>query len=267
MLELKIETDGRPPLREVDDPGVTVWRQHDGSVAAWGYRAAGSRWMRFPGLATYGFRPGAAEVTAVPEADASRATVVEAFERSVLPMALQAEGREALHASGVATDRGVVALAALSETGKSTIAYALVERGHIPWADDAVLFEPSPDGAGMDAVRLPFRIRLRPASERFFANGGGLVEHGADEAARVPLAAVCLLERGEGDVRVEQVAPAEAFPAVLTHAYCFDDEDPERRRLMVERYLELVARVPVLRVRFAAGLHNLPAILDAIEGL
>jgi hypothetical protein len=41
--------------------------------------------------------------------------------------------------------------------------------------------------------------------------------------------------------------------------------DVERKRLMVERYLGLSARLPVFEIRFRPGLDVLPAILDRIE--
>ena len=59
--------------------------------------------MIWPRLAAYRFRwPDASFITAYPDADAPIATVWDTYRRSVLPMAMQAAGWEALHAS--ATD-------------------------------------------------------------------------------------------------------------------------------------------------------------------
>jgi hypothetical protein len=66
-------------------------------------------------------------------------------------------------------------------------------------------------------------------------------------------------------VSVLPMSPPTAFPAVLTHAYCYSLEDAERNRRMIDHYLELSARVPVFSVRFRAGLGNLPAVLDEVE--
>ena len=43
--------------------------------------------------------------------------------------------------------------------------------------------------------------------------------------------------------------------------------DGERKRRMINNYLELVARVPIFDIAFQPGLDKLPAILDAIEDL
>ena len=56
-----------------------------------------------------------------------------------------------------------------------------------------------------------------------------------------------------------------AFRSLLTHAYCFDPDESERKRRMVEAYLSLTQRVPVFRIGVTAGLEHLPKLLDAIE--
>jgi hypothetical protein len=58
---------------------------------------------------------------------------------------------------------------------------------------------------------------------------------------------------------------SEAYPALLANAHCFSLEDPARKRLMLDRYLSLVARVPVMALAVPDGLDDLPAMLDALE--
>jgi hypothetical protein len=188
-------------------------------------------------------------------------------------LALQALGREVLHASAIRTPRGVVVLCAVSETGKSTIAYGLSRLGYTLWADDAVAFEAVGDRAL--AVPIPFQIRLRPASLAHFgrdpmpANPPSGWES-AVQSAPAPLAAVCLLERAHdlcagATVDIRPLAPIQALPMVLAHAYCFSLRDKERTRCMFQQYLGLVRSAPVFGVRFEAGLDKLPAILGHIE--
>ena len=43
---------------------------------------------------------------------------------------------------------------------------------------------------------------------------------------------------------------------MLAHAYCFSLREPERRRRMVERYLDLTTRVPVFEIRVESGLER-----------
>jgi hypothetical protein len=64
----------------------------------------------------------------------------------VLPNVSLAYGREALHASAVESPRGVVAIAAPSETGKSTLAAELVRRGWPLCTDDVLVLDAAADG-------------------------------------------------------------------------------------------------------------------------
>ena len=95
--------------------------------------------MHLPRVATFRFDDSSSEVTAFAEPSCSGEALRDTFQRCVLPMALQARGLEALHASGVCIPRGVAALCALADTGKSTLAYGLAMRGRALWADDAVV--------------------------------------------------------------------------------------------------------------------------------
>jgi len=190
-------------------------------------------------------------------------------------MALSALGDEVLHASGIVGPHGVVALCAESETGKSTLAYALSRRGYAPWADDAVSFRI--DGnANVESFPLPFAIRLRAAPAARFGRGNGrdpvTLEHLAplDDAVPAPIAAICVLERvqelrGDEPVVVERLRPTAAFPLVLAHAYCYSDADIERNRLMIVRYLRLVAHVPTFRVHLTSTLDRLDQVVDVIR--
>lgn len=264
MLELTIATNGSaaPRTPEESDPSATVWREDDGTAVAFGQTIGDVHWVHLPGLGAYSFGSDGATVTALPEEDADRDLVEDAFRRMVLPLALQAQGREVLHASAVRTPDGVIALCARSGTGKSTIACALSERGHLLWGDDAVCFELHADR--VEAMPVPFTLRLRPASAEFFpgAVGTGVRSPGQKE----PLAGVFVMERSEaGPADVERFAAAPAFREVLTHAYCFSMQDRPRTAAMVENYLELVDRVPVFRASFPEGLDRLDELLDAIE--
>jgi hypothetical protein len=254
---------------EEDDPGADVWRDAGGAVAAWAQRANGDRWMHLPAVASYRLRPGDGEVTAIPDRRASPQLVVSGYERTVLPMAVQLAGHEVLHASGVRAEAGVVAFCAVSTTGKSTIAARLGDRGYRIWGDDAVAFDAK--GGSVTAIPLPFRLSPRAASGLDSTPlTADTPSPAALEPGPVPLAAVCVLERAPladstAPVSVLPLSPPAAFPAVLTHAYCYSLEDAEHNRRMVDHYLELSARVPVFSVRFRAGLENLPAVVDEVE--
>ena len=260
-------------MPNASDPGVQVWRDNDGMVCAYGYTANDEHYMQLPGLATFSFSNHSDDVVALAEPSAADEWIRDAYWRSVLPMVLQARGKEVLHASAVRTPHGVVALCAVSETGKSTIAFGLSQRSYDLWADDAVAFEVGE--RDVRAIPLQFRIRLRPASATYFGQPStdpgelsDFVDGRQREALSAPLTAIFVLEREaseESVVKTEQLAPAAAVPALLTHAYCFSTEEPERMGQMVQQYIDLTLQTPVYVIRFQPGLPNLPAILDEIE--
>jgi hypothetical protein len=264
MLNLTIAPPGAqaPPVPNESDAGLTTWHDHDGAVCAYGHTAGDRRWVHVSGVGAFGFTARGTQVRAVPLASASRELVIDTFRRTVLPLAIQARGDEVLHASAVRTGAGVVAVCAVSGTGKSTLAYALSRRGHVLWADDAVCFDASVDP--IRAMPLPFAIRLRPESVAHFGfNGNRTVER----PLAAPLAATIVLERLEpgAAARLDRLSPTEAFPATLTHGYCFTIHDRERSGHMLDSYMELASRVPVFRLSFPAGLEQLDSMTDLIE--
>lgn len=273
QLQLALEDDDPAELvvPDGDAPGVEVWRDLDGRVCAYGESAGGRHCVHLPGLASFRFDDDSDTVRATPHPPARLDLIRDAFTRSVLPLVLQARGEEVLHASAFLAGGGVVAMCATSETGKSTLAFALRRRGYEQWADDAVHFDASAPRPVSRA--LPFSSRLHPDAAEHLGAGmaagrfASAVE--ADRrpaAAAAPIAAVLVLERDEScDVAVaERLTPVPAFVALLTHAYCFSTADVERKRRMMHEYLDLASKVPVFSVRFRSGFDLLPAVLDRI---
>jgi hypothetical protein len=263
MLNLVVVPEGvcPPDLPEAASPGVTVWRDQAGAPVAYGERIEDRRVIHVPGVGAFRFTEGRADVEGVPLPGADPDLVLDAFRRMVAPLALQAMGREVLHSSAVVADGGVIALCAVSGVGKTTIAWALHGRGHPMWADDAVCFQAGPEA--VRALPLPFAPRLRPESVAHFGSAGN---GDVTTPASADLGAVLVLRRSQrGGPRMRHLPAAEAFPAVLTHAYCFDAEDTERTRRMVAAYLDLVERVPVFELTFPHGLEQLGEIVHLIE--
>jgi hypothetical protein len=253
----------------IDGADVEVWRDVRGIACAFGHSAESCAWFELLGVATFRFDSAEMRVTAYPEPGVDSKTVHEAYRHAALPIALHYFGAEVLHASAVRTTRGVVAFCAISETGKSTIAAALGARGYQLWADDAVAVEA--DGVPVRTIRLPFDLRLRSASATYLgATASGLPGNlnPASEYAESPLAAFCILDRIEPireEVRIERIAPARAFAALLPHAFSFSLRDPERKRLTFQRYMRIAAKTPIFHVSFVPGFDRLPAVLDAVE--
>jgi hypothetical protein len=255
-----------PDLDGFDEAAVEVWRDRDGRLAAWAHTDGSDRWMYLPGVASYRIRPGNGEIVAIPHSFGITDLVVDGYRRTVLPMAVQLGGREVLHASAVVTTAGVVGFCAVSMTGKSTLAYELSRRGYGLWSDDALAFDTT--STSIDALALPFQLRLRQPYDETHARTSGPACSGS--AASVPLAAVCTIERARSSDapesgRVRRLSPAEAFPPLLSHAYCYSLDQIERNRAMIGHYIDLASRVPVFNVVFRPGLDQLPAVLGTIE--
>jgi hypothetical protein len=268
-------------VREEDPAAVTlpdlfasvprVWTDIDGRVCAYGYSADGQHLMDVPGTGRFYFgEHGAGTVTVVVDGSESQ-LLDDVYLRMVVPMVLQVRGREVLHASAVLMPAGVVALCAVSRTGKSTLAYALSLRGYELWADDVIALDVAhgEDGA-VTVVPLPFRIRLMSDSAALLmgrdlatkqALGDLRVAHGAS-----PLAAILLLERADPGLEIERIIPpTRAFPTLLSHAYSFTIESEARKRTTIESYLRVVARVPMFTVRVPTGLSDLDVLLDRVD--
>jgi hypothetical protein len=276
MLKLRFAgpTEHTPGTPAEGLPGVHVWFNKQGGVVARGFRQGGHYWMAWPRLATYRFDVRDPFITAYAEPSAPIDIIWDTYRRSVLPMAMQVRGREALHASAIVSRQGVVAFCAASETGKSTMAFGLRRRGFPQWSDDGVVF-----AAGTSSILsfpLPFEVRLRPGSRellggnlptaiRFTQNSPGEQIH----TEPLPIALICLLTRSTSSEvnphpRVTPVSPASAFRAMLTHAHEFDPSDEGRRARMMQAYLDLVDRVPVCEVTFAPDREQLNLLLDTV---
>jgi hypothetical protein len=264
-----------PPSFDVTAPDIHVWRDQYGSACAYGHTVGGYHWMHLPELASFRFNGRSEEVLAVSHPAVSPVVIRDAYYRSLLPMALQALGLEGLHASGVRMPQGVIAFCGQKESGKSTIAFALNQRGHALWADDTVTFEVA-DGA-VNTIPLPFQIRLRPAAASFLGQACPTASptgdwDGADwvGVGPAPLAAVCVLHQvphpgGKGPVEAARLSASQALLTVLPHAHCFGLQDAGRKRRMMQQYLELIEQVPVLDIRMQTGLENLSAVVNGIE--
>jgi hypothetical protein len=260
---------GAPPAPLPDTPGVHTWRNKHGGVVATGSSDGAVHWMHWPYLAAFRFSSDAPDViTAFPAPNAPIDILRDTYQRSVLPMALQALGYEALHASAVLMPAGVVGFFAASETGKSTIAYGLAERGYVQWADDSLLFEPG--SRPLVTRRLPFDIRLRPESSAFF-DARPTAAHSAPLAPRpelAPVAALCLLKRDElpadTPVLIARLDPVRAFAALIAHAHCFNPHDEARRSAMLRHYMGVTGAIPVFEVVFRPALDLMPRIVAAL---
>jgi hypothetical protein len=263
-----------PQVPRAGDPEVTLWCNRQGTVGALSHVVNKECWLHILGVASYKLDLAENAISAVPSECATQQAIIDAFQSTVWPTFLQIQGCEVLHGSAVIGGRGVVAFCAASETGKSTLAYALGQRGYALWADDAVVLEFLP--RSVQTRPLPFFIRLRSASALHFGysenqvNRGRVRCEGPQSEDALPLTTICLLEQAQTFpddrvITIQRLSAAEALVGVLNHALYFSLQDQRRKRRMIEQYLTLVGRVPVFKVSVCRGLERLPPILDQLE--
>lgn len=240
---------------------MDVWLDEHGVVCARGFSDGPRLWMELPDVARFRFTRASRRVKAFARPGVAPSLLRNAYYRSVLPMALQARGLEVLHSSAVRTSRGVIALCGLSGIGKSTLAYALSLSGHSLWSDDALAYHPG----NLTVVALPFQVRLRPDPVRYFAASHGLSREEA-AGSRARLSAIFVLTRQESRrTWCRRLSPAQAFPLVLEHAYCFSLSNARRKRAMISTYLHLCGSVPIFALHVRDGLANVPSVVKLVE--
>jgi HPr serine kinase-like protein len=181
----------------------------------------------------------------------------------VLPVVAIARGYEALHAAAARMPAGVVAVTGPSGAGKSTLAAELVRRGHALVGDDVLVV--GRDAGGIAAFPGGAHLSLEPGQAgpgaEVLGELGGKLWTLAGEPASQPaaVAAVVLLERGEGPVEVEELPPS---PLTLAPFMLGLPDDEGRDGARFALYADLVEAGRLLRL----GGDGSPAELaDALE--
>jgi hypothetical protein len=184
----------------------------------------------------------------------------------VLPNVAIAAGYEALHASAVATEHGVVANVAASGGGKSTLALELVRRGWPLFADDTVVL--GRGRAGIEAHPSGPFMNLPAASPAPRGEALGLLAGerwvAIADAAREPdrVAAIVVLERQPGRPLGVRSLPGSMLTLAPFALGLPDDVGRDGQRFGL--YADLVGEVRLLRL--TADLHHRPADLaDTLE--
>lgn len=239
---------------------------------------AGAFVLRFPETAN--FSVGADEVVAQPARAAEPRAVEIGFLGVVMSFWLELQGIPTLHASAVEVAGRAVAFLAMNRGGKSSIAAAMMATGHRLLTDDVLAVE-----VGQEAVRARPAypaMRMWPDAVRHFTAGAGVPERvhpavnkllvtvGRDGYGRfckrsLPLAAVYLPERVEpadaARVRIEPISRTEAVIELVRHSFSAPvAEAVGLRTARLDRFSDLVRRVPVRRLLYPSGLERLPGV-------
>jgi hypothetical protein len=195
----------------------------------------------------------------------------------ILPNVALMRGYEALHASAVDSPEGVVALAAPSGTGKTTLALELVRRGWALFADDVLTF--GEDATGVRAHRgtphmnvsedaaataPPIGVTLGTlAGERWTS-----VDTDALECR--PVRMICMLDRRPELALEARVLPSSPLPLAPYMLGLPGDMlglpgGAERERRRFARYADLMSCATLMRLTCGAG-HRPADMADLIEG-
>jgi hypothetical protein len=249
---------------------VQTWPDPLGRVRVSAYRHGSSYWIDWPGVARFIVTPGTGVVHATPDPSSGPLTPSDVFDRFIVPLAWQAAGGEALHASAVCWGSSAVAFCASSGTGKSTIACGLGLRGLALLTDDGLLLD---DAAVPAEVAAPTSdLRLRPESSAFFHRSATGPSRSVDltgipVASRGVLRGFVVLERLDDwdGLEMARLSGGQALAAILAHAHSIDPTDADLRARSVSRYLACLSDTPVWRLRYPSGFECMPRVLDLIE--
>lgn len=177
-------------------------------------------------------------------------------------------GFEALHASAVSMQEGVVAFVAAPGGGKSTLAAELVRRGHSLFSDDVLALSRAGGEvlahAGPSLMTLPENCVLGGVGDPLEVStedGTTWVRVSRAGSDPQPLAGIFVLDRRPGaDLNAvrETASPGRLLPHMLSL-----DRHPARGLSRFGLLRELVSSVPVYRLRVR---HNdLAGLADAVE--
>ena len=206
---------------------VNEWRGDCGRVFARAFSAEDHYRIDWPGLGAFAFRPGSCDVLVWPEPNASHKELSDTFDQLLQPIILQALGKQALHAAAAVGPSGTIAFCGNTGSGKSTLGFAMQQAGYRQLADDALVLQLEQDQVSVRP--LPFAPRLRPASRLHFGYAGQIPSPPVHfQPADLVLSSVFLLRQDDQIKcpRLTALPQAQAFPALLAHAYCYDAQDP-----------------------------------------
>jgi hypothetical protein len=245
---------------------VSEWADECGKVFARAFSSDDDYRIDWPGVGAFAFRPGSRDVLVWPEPNARHEEISGTFDRLLQPIILQALGKQALHAAAVAGPSGTIAVCGNKGSGKSTLGFAMRQADYRQLADDALVLQLEQDRVSV--CPLPFAPRLRPASRLHFGYADQNPAPAVDlRPADLALSAIFLLRQDEQAERprLALLPQAQAFYAVLAHAYCYDAQDRSHTRRLVESYLAVVSLVPVFALHYRPDLQRLPELIQIIQ--
>ena len=259
-FSVEVVPGGPPDLSGLEEGAP--WFDGDDNVSARIYRDTLTHWIDWTGLGVFAASRDASSIRVWPR-DSSNAIAAIEHARERLPaLLMQTRSCQVLHAAAVGIKGQAIAIAGASGNGKSTLAFALSQRGHRHLADDAVVIRLI-DGCPY-VVCFPFRPQLRGASASMSA-GHPQVVHGSDEP--VPLGAVILLSQSANATgcSVERITGPGAWTALTAHAHAFDERDRDVRASIVDAFAKVTSVAPIFRLTYQPRFESLTALASIVE--
>jgi hypothetical protein len=293
--DLEFEVEETPEEQWVDlEPGAhtVAWespeRTAGGAPQTRLLRSDRGETLSFPGISDFHLAPH--RIVAAPSPAAAPGLLELRFLGPVLGYHLERAGTPVLHASALVVGGRAVALLAGHHGGKSTLAAALMRRGHALLSDDLLPLRNA--GSGYLAQPGYPQMRFWPGdAERVTGRRGwppvasgvpkvrvavgttgerGDATFGRFCAGPVPLAAVLVLRRGDesSPVALRPVPPAAAamhlvqgsfLPRLVTGAGL----QPAR----LDFFADLVERVPVRELLYPTSHRALGEVVEALESM
>jgi hypothetical protein len=212
---------------------------------------------------------------------------VESFEAYLTSFAISAaliqQGEEPLHASVVATARGVAGLIGPSGAGKSTLAAHLISRGddlltddmlRVEFRDKVALAFPGPRRIKLfkEPAQMFFKWQLalgrfNPMSEKFIFQ----TAPGSDGSmAPQPLSALYFLDWpcehvDQKSISVERLSGVELFKTIAASTFNSRLNTPDRLSRQFRFAERLAATVPVYRLTYPRDYNRLEQVADLID--
>jgi hypothetical protein len=198
-----------------------------------------------------------------------------------LPLVLNLLGCDVLHATAVATHRGICAFIGPAGAGKSTLAASIATAGYATFCDDCLVIRRNGSIAclpGYPGVRLwndslaalgiqptkVGRVADYTSKYRIVSERPGLP---TSVSPLITIYSVCRQASGEQSLSaacIERLAGREAFMQLVSSAFVLDVTDPSTLLRHFRFVEELVTHVPISRLLLPNDFTSLPGTCRAI---